>query len=241
MALPKIATPFYEMKLPSNNKTIKYRPFLVKEEKLLLMAMESNNQTEISNVMKQIIVNCTDNKVDVNHLPMFDIEYLFLQLRIKSIDDVAEIKLPCEKCNENYDVKINLKEIDVNFPEEKIEFKIQLNSDVGIVMKYPTLDIMSTTKQGEIENTETIFKTISGCVDYIYDEEQVYKNFTEKELNEFIDSLPQEQFKKISDFFENMPKLEHSVKFTCPKCKKKNDLKLTGLNDFFASASPITV
>jgi len=241
MALPKIATPFHEMELPSTGETIKYRPFLVKEEKLLLMAMEGNSQVEIANVMKQIITNCTDNKVDVENLPMFDVEYLFLQLRIKSVDDIAEVMLSCKKCNETNKSKINLKDIKVNLPEEKQDFKLQLNSDIGIVMKYPTLSVMSDMKGGEQENTETIFKTIIKCIDYIYDEKQVYKNFTEEELNEFIDSLPQEQFKKISEFFENMPKLEHTVKFTCPKCKTKNSFKLTGLQDFFDSASPTTV
>lgn len=241
MALPKITTPFYDMKLPSSQEVIKYRPFLVKEEKLLLMAMEGNNQTEIANVMKQIITNCTDNKVDVKNLPMFDVEYLFLQLRIKSIDDVVQVKLRCEKCKDGFDSKIDLKKINVKFPKEKQDFKIQLNSDVGIVMKYPTLDMMSDMKEGSTENTEMIFSTISQCIDYIYDEEQVYKDFTKEELNEFIDSLPQEQFKKISTFFENMPKLQHIVKFDCPKCKEKNKIKLTGLNDFFVSASPTTV
>jgi hypothetical protein len=240
MALPKINTPFYDMELPSTGKKIKYRPFLVKEEKLLLMAMESGKQADVSNVMKQIIGNCTDGKVDVDNLPMFDIEYLFLQLRIKSIDDIVNVNLKCGGCNEGFNAKVDLKDVGVIFPEEKQEFKIQLTSDVGVVMKYPTLDLMKDVKPGEESSPEFIFDTITRCIDSIYDEEQVYNDFDRNEIDEFIDSLPQEQFKKISTFFENMPKVQHEIKFTCPKCKKKNKIKLTGLQDFFDSASLTT-
>ena len=240
MALPKIATPFYEMKLPSSGATIKYRPFLVKEEKLLLMAMESGEQTEISNVMKQIIGNCTDNKVDVESIPMFDIEYLFLQLRIKSIDDFAEISLKCQECQESFTSKIDLKTVGVKGAKEKQDFKIQLTSDVGMIMKYPTLDMMENMKAGDEKKSAFIFNTITKCVASIYDEEQVYDDFTKEEIDEFVESLPQEQFKKISDFFENMPKLQHTVKYSCPKCSKKNKITITGLQDFFDSPSLTT-
>tara|TARA_Y100000593_G_C4299910_1_gene332770 strand:+ start:1061 stop:1786 length:726 start_codon:yes stop_codon:yes gene_type:complete len=241
MALPKIATPFYEMKLPSTGETVKYRPFLVKEEKLLLMAMEGGKQKEISNVVKQIINNCTEGKISVEELPMFDIEYLFLQIRIKSVEDTVDISLSCNKCNESFSSTVDLKPIEVHFPDKKQSFKIQLTSDVGLTMKYPTLDMMSDMKPGDETKPEFIFDTISKCIDNIYDEEQVYNDFNKTELEEFVDSLPQEQFKKISDFFEEMPKLQHEIKFSCPKCKHKNTAMLTGLQDFFDSASPTTV
>ena len=241
MALPKIATPFYELKLPSTGETVKYRPFLVKEEKLLLMAMEGGKQKEIANVVKQIINNCVDGKVDVDTLAMFDIEYLFLQLRSQSVEDTVDVNIGCDKCAEKIGVKVDLKKVNVNFPEENQEFKIQLTSDVGLVMKYPTLDMMSGMKPGAEASPEFVFDTISKCIDSIYDEEQIYNDFSKKELDDFIDSLPQEQFKKISEFFEKMPKLQHDINFTCPKCKKKNTATLVGLQDFFESASPITV
>ena len=205
------------------------------------MAMESGEQKEIANVVKQIITNCTDEKVAVDDLPMFDLEYLFLQIRIKSVEDKVDVNLTCKKCNETFKSSVDLKPIEVHFPTEKQDFKIQLTSDVGLTMKYPTLDMMSDMKPGEENSPEFIFSTISKCIDNVYDEEQVYNDFSKKELEEFVDSLPQEQFKKISNFFEEMPKLQHEIKFTCPKCKAKNTAMLTGLQDFFDSASPITV
>ena len=241
MALPKIATPFYEMTLPSTGETVKYRPFLVKEEKLLLMAMQGGQQKEIANVVKQIINNCTDGQVNVEELPMFDIEYLFLQIRIKSVEDTVNVNLTCRDCKETFSSSIDLKKVGVKFPKKKQEFRIQLTSDVGIEMKYPTLDMMSDVKPGDEQQAEFIFNTISKCIKCVYDEEQVYDEFSKNELEEFVDSLPQEQFKKISEFFEGMPKLQHEVKYSCPKCKAKNEATLVGLQDFFESASPTTV
>jgi DNA-directed RNA polymerase subunit M/transcription elongation factor TFIIS len=241
MALPKIATPTYDLKLPSNGEKVAYRPFLVKEEKLLLMAMEDGNQSAIASTLKQIIHNCTDGKVDVETLPMFDVEYLFLQLRIKSVEEVSEFTLKCRKCSEEFNSKINLNDVEVKFPEEKQDFKIQLTSDVGIIMKYPTLALMADSALDvQDENTESLFNMISNCVDSIYDEEQVYNDFTKQEVDEFMENLPQEQFKKISKFFENMPKLKHDIKFNCPKCKTKNSITIQGLQDFFDSASLTT-
>ena len=179
MALPKIATPTYELNLPSTGEKVTYRPFLVKEEKLLLMAMEDGNQTAIAQTLKQIILNCTEGKLNVEDLPMFDIEYLFLQLRIKSVDEVSQVTLKCQHCSEEFGTKINLPDVKVQYPEEKQDFKIQLTSEVGVIMKYPTLSVMSDANlQPENENTESIFALLANCVESIYDEEQVYKDFT---------------------------------------------------------------
>ncbi len=227
------------MKLPSTGEPVKYRPFLVKEEKILLMAMESGKQKDIQNALNQIINSCTDGKLDVVELPMFDIEYLFLQLRIKSVEDKAKVTLKCERCGEPVGSEIDLNKVQVQFPEEKTNFNIPLTSDVGVTMKYPTMKMMKNMGN-DTENAEQMFDLIATCVDSIYDGEQVYKDFTKKEVNEFIGELPQEQFKKISAFFENMPKLKHDVKFTCPKCKAKNELSIQGLQDFFESASLTT-
>ena len=239
MALPKINTPFYELTLPSSGETVKYRPFLVKEEKILLMAMEGGKQKEISNALRQIITNCTDGAVQVDKIPMFDVVYIFLQLRIKSVEDVANVNLKCGKCGAGeVAAKIDLTKVQVEFTEEKQEFKVQLTSDIGLTLKYPTLDMVGTDE--DLETAEQMFDLICRCVESIYDEEQVYNDFSQKEVNEFLEELPQEHFKKISTFFENMPKLKHTVKFTCPDCKKKNSYTLSGLQDFFESASLTT-
>tara|TARA_R100000152_G_C6763647_1_gene188101 strand:- start:30 stop:656 length:627 start_codon:yes stop_codon:yes gene_type:complete len=208
MPLPKINTPFYELTLPSTGETVKYRPFLVKEEKLLLMAMEGGKQKEIANALRQIISNCTEGAINVDTLPIFDVEYIFLQLRIKSVEDVAKIKLQCAYCPEQITVNIDLKKVNVVFPKEKIDFNIPLTSDVGVTLKYPTLDMIKENPEG-MENATQLFDLICNCVDTIYDAEQVYKDFTKEEVLDFIETLPQEQFKKISTFFENMPKLQH--------------------------------
>ena len=238
MALPKISTPFYETKLPSTGEALKYRPFLVKEEKLLLMAMEGGKQSEISNALRQIINNCTDGAVDVDNLPMFDVEFLFLQLRIKSIEEVAKIQVKCEHCGEATNASIDLKKVKVHFPKKKTDVRIQLNESIGVTMKYPTLGVVKESP--EEGDAQALFELISSCIDNIYDEEQIYNDFTKDEVNEFIENLPQEQFKKISDFFENMPKLQHDLNWTCPACGEKNSVRLSGLQDFFESASLTT-
>ena len=203
------------------------------------MAMEGGKQKEISNALRQIITNCTDGDVEVDKLPMFDVEYLFLQLRIKSVEDMAKVSLKCGKCDAGeVSAKIDLKTVKVEFPEDKQQFKIQLTSDVGLTLKYPTLSMVGTDE--ELETAEQMFDLICMCVESIYDEEQVYNDFSKKEVNDFLENLPQEHFKKISGFFENMPKLKHTVKFTCPDCKKKNSYTLSGLQDFFESASLTT-
>ena len=241
MALPKINTPYYDMKLPSSGETVRYRPFLVKEEKLLLMAMEGGKQEEVSRTLQQIITNCTDGKVDVHKLPMFDVEYLFLQLRIKSVEDFANIQVKCKACANSVGSKVDLNKVKVKFPEKEVNFKVQLNSDIGVILKYPTMDMVRDIQAADAENTEYLFDLISSCIESIYDEEQVYNEFNKKEIDEFIESLPQEAFKNISDFFENVPKLQHDIKFACPKCKEKNTVTVTGLQDFFESASLTTI
>jgi len=237
MALPKIATPKYEMTLPSTGEKVSYRPFLVKEEKLLLMAMESGKQKEVIRTVKNLIQNCTDGTLKVDTLPMFDVEYLFLQLRIKSVEDTVELNLKCEKCGEPIKMKLDLKKVNVVFPKKKVDFTVSLTSDIGVKMKYPTLDMMAEMKPGDETKPEFIFDTISKCIESVYDGEQVYNDFTKKELDEFIDSLPQEHFKKVTEFFESMPKLKHDIEWTCPKDGHKNKIELSGLNDFFGSPS----
>ena len=246
MALPKLTTPYYTMNLPSTGEEVKFRPFLVKEEKILLLAMESEDQQEMANALEQIITNCTDGKIDVTTMPLFDVEYLFLQLRIKSVDTETKLSIRCENdvCPP-LTIKLDLDKVKVSNLEKEQDFKIELTKDVGLMLKYPTLDMGKATVNTEEDQNKSsyMFEVIIDCIDSIYDEEQSYKasETPREEIADFLDALSSEQFQKVVSFFERMPKLEHKTQITCPHCKRKNKIVLQGLQDFFESASPTTV
>jgi len=232
MTLPKIVTPTYELEIPSSKEKITYRPFLVKEEKILLLAQESEKDSEMLLALKQIINNCTYEKVEVEKLPMFDLEYIFLQIRAKSVGEVVNLKLLCEDDGETYaDVQVNLDEVDVEFTEGHSN-SIQLTDEVGIIMSYPQINMMDLSSDS---GTENVFGIIKNSINQITEGETVYEraDFTEKDINEFLDSLTTEHFKLIQEFFETMPRLQHEVKFKNPKTKKQNKITLEGLNSFF--------
>jgi len=232
MTLPKIVTPTYELEIPSSKEKITYRPFLVKEEKILLLAQESEKDSEMLLALKQIINNCTYEKVEVEKLPMFDLEYIFLQIRAKSVGEVVNLKLLCEDDGETYaDVQVNLDEVDVEFTEGHSN-SIQLTDEVGIIMSYPQINMMDLSSDS---GTENVFGIIKNSINQITEGETVYEraDFTEKDINEFLDSLTTEHFKLIQEFFETMPRLRHEVKFKNPKTKKQNKITLEGLNSFF--------
>jgi len=232
MTLPKIVTPTYELEIPSSKEKITYRPFLVKEEKILLLAEESEKDSEMLLALKQIINNCTYEKVEVEKLPMFDLEYIFLQIRAKSVGEVVDLKLLCEDDGETYaDVQVNLDEVDVEFTEGHSN-SIQLTDEVGIIMSYPQINMMDLSSNS---GTENVFGIIKNSINQITEGETVYEraDFTEKDINEFLDSLTTEHFKLIQEFFETMPRLRHEVKFKNPKTKKQNKITLEGLNSFF--------
>jgi hypothetical protein len=232
MTLPKIVTPTYELEIPSSKEKITYRPFLVKEEKILLLAQEAEKDSEMLLALKQIINNCTYEKVEVEKLPMFDLEYIFLQIRAKSVGEVVDLKLLCEDDGETYaDVQVNLDEVDVEFTEGHSN-SIQLTDEVGIIMSYPQINMMDLSSDS---GTENVFGIIKNSINQITEGETVYEraDFTEKDINEFLDSLTTEHFKLIQEFFETMPRLRHEVKFKNPKTKKQNKITLEGLNSFF--------
>ena len=232
MTLPKIVTPTYELEIPSSKEKITYRPFLVKEEKILLLAQEAEKDSEMLLALKQIINNCTYEKVEVEKLPMFDLEYIFLQIRAKSVGEVVDLKLLCEDDGETYaDVQVNLDEVDVEFTEGHSN-SIQLTDEVGIIMSYPQINMMDLSSDS---GTENVFGIIKNSINQITEGETVYEraDFTEKDINEFLDSLTTEHFKLIQEFFETMPRLQHEVKFKNPKTKKQNKITLEGLNSFF--------
>jgi len=237
MALPVLTTPTYELVVPSTDRKLKYRPFLVKEEKILLMAMESGENNQIIQAVKEIVSECTFNQIDLGNSPMFDIEYIFLQIRGKSVGEISNLKLLCKDDGETYaDVKIDLNDIQVSVDEEHTN-KIELTDEMGMIMTYPTIDSFMTTGITKIDSSNML-EVIATCILQIYDKkgEEVFeaKDQTVKELNDFIEQLSSTQFKDIQKFFDTMPKLQHVVTVKNPKTKVENQVLLSGLNDFFA-------
>ena len=237
MALPKLTTPTYELEIPSTDEKISYRPFLVKEEKILLMAMESGKSEDVINAVKQIVSECTFNKLKVATMPIFDIEYIFLRIRAKSIGEVSKVSLQCPDDKETYaTVEINLEEVQVQVDDEHTN-KIELTDDMGLIMTYPTIDAF---KDSGVQNVtaSNMLDIISLCILQIYENngEKVYnaKDQTTKELSEFVEQMNTEQFMKVQKFFDTMPRLKHEVKVKNPKTKKTSKVTLSGLNDFFA-------
>ena len=237
MALPKLNIPTYELEVPSTDEKIKYRPFLVKEEKILLIAMESKDNAEMIQGVKDIVSQCTFEKVDVSNMPMFDVEYIFLNIRAKSVGEISSIKVLCPDDKKTYaTVEVDLSKVEVQV-EKKHTNKIELSDDMGLIMTYPTIE--SFVKNG-IENISptNMLDVVGSCILQIYEEkgEKIYEanDQTKKEWSDFIESMNTKQFKQIQEFFDTMPKLKHTIKVKNPKTKKESDVTLTGLNDFFA-------
>jgi len=236
MALPKLTTPTYELEVPSSDEKISYRPFLVKEEKILLMAMESGKNEDIVNAVEQIVSECTFNKVNISTMPMFDVEYIFLNIRAKSIGEISKLKLLCPDDKKTYaNVEINLEKVQVQVGDNHTN-KIELTDEMGMIMTYPTINSFTDTGIQQI-NANNMIDIVSSCILQIYEKkgEKVYdsKDQTKKELTEFVESMNTSQFKQVQAFFDTMPKLKHEVKIKNPKTKKESKITLTGLNDFF--------
>ena len=237
MALPKVETPRYECTLASQDLQVQYRPFLVKEEKVLLMAMESKDNNEILNATKDVLNACTYNKIDVEKLPMFDIEYLLLQIRSKSVGEVAKFKVICpdDKVTAT-DVELDLGSVNVQVDDEHTnKVVIDEKRNLGIVLNYPSLGITKAGFDVNKTDTETMFKVIANCIDHIYEGDKVYpaKDSTEKELVEFLESITQKAFLEIKKFFDSTPQLRHEVEVTNPKTNVKSKVTFKGLQDFF--------
>lgn len=237
MPLPKLVVPEYELELPSTKEPVKYRPFLVKEEKLLLTAMQLGEEKDMMNAVKTIIKNCTNLKGRVEELSTFDIEYVFLRIRSKSVGEVSKVMVTCPDDGETQvEVDIDLEEINVVFPEGH-KTKIDLTDDVGIIMKYPSLDMfIKMNFVGEDITVDNMFELSVSCMSQIYEGEEVYdcRSYTKKEVMEFLESLKSDQFQKVQEFFTTMPKLEHEIEVENPKTGVKSTIKLEGLGSFFA-------
>jgi hypothetical protein len=239
MPLPTITTPTYELELPSTGKPIKYRPFLVKEEKLLVLALETEDTKEISNAIKAVLKNCIQTKgIKVETLPTFDIEYLFLNIRGKSVGEEIQVNLIAPDDGEtSVPVTINIDEIQVQRKEDHTN-KIKLDDNLMMEMKYPSLDqfIKNNFDMSGNVGIDQSFDLIASCVDKIYSQEEVWvaADVTKKELVDFLEQMNSIQFKQIEKFFETMPKLSHEITFTNPKTKVESTVVLEGLSSFFA-------
>ena len=236
MALPKLEVPIYELTVPSTDEKIKYRPFLIKEEKILLIAMESGANEDVIQAVKQIVSECTFNTLKLGNMPMFDVEYIFLQIRSKSVGEVSKLKILCRDDGETYaNVEVDLTEIEVQVNDDHTN-KIELTDEMGVIMKYPTIDSFSTAGISDI-TPENMLDVIVACIDKIYDKkgEEVYdsKDSSKKELMDFVEQMNTTQFQDVQAFFDSMPKLRHEITVVNPKTKKENIVALSGLNDFF--------
>ena len=239
MPLPKIATPTYELELPSTGQSIQYRPFLVKEEKVIVIALESEDNKQITTAIKAVLKNCVLTKgIKVDHLPTFDIEFLFLNIRGKSVGEELEVNIICPDDEETQvPVVIDLDDIKVQKDENHTN-KIKLDASLMMEMKYPSLDqfIKSNFDFNEKNAMDQSFDLIAGSIDKIYTEDEVWAtaDCTKKEVKEFLESMNSSQFKKIESFFDTMPKLSHTIKVTNPKTKVESEVVLEGLASFFA-------
>ena len=239
MPLPKIATPTYELELPSTGATVRYRPFLVKEEKVLVIALESEDNKQITNAIKAVLKSCILSKgIKVESLPTFDIEYLFLNIRGKSVGEDLEVNIICPDDNKTQvPVTIALDEIEVQKDENHTN-KIKVDESIMMEMKYPSLDqfIKNNFDFNDKNAMDQSFDLIATCIDKIYTEEEVWAaaDCTKKEMKDFLEQMNSNQFKEIEKFFETMPKLSHSVSVTNPNTKVKSEVVLEGLASFFA-------
>ena len=240
MPLPKIDTPIYDLTLPLSNKKIRFRPFIVKEQKNLFMALESNDDESIQENIKQVLRNCTlTDGVDIDDLPVVDIEYYFINLRAKSVGEIVENKYRCEnvveekKCNNIMDISLNLTDIKVEGVVKGNDV-IQLTDKISIKLKYPKFSILKSIRNMD-KMTEIAMRMVAESIEYIYDGEQFYyaNEVSVEELIEFVESLNQKQFQQIEKFFQEMPKLEKKIKMTCRKCGFKHSLDIEGLENFF--------
>ena len=231
MPLPEIATPIYTLTLPSTKKKIKYRPFLVKEQKLLILAMENEDQEQILDAITNTIQTCLLTKIDVKDMALFDIEYLFMQIRARSISEEVEMKVTCQDDGETtVDIKFMVDDIKVNFPKGHTNV-IKLTDDLTVEMKYPDIDYL--TKINFMEETPDEYELVAKCIKRVYVGEDDYTSDSLEESKAWVEGLTNQQFEKIQQFFETMPTLRHVLKVKNPKTKVVNEVVLEGLSDFF--------
>ena len=232
--LPILATPKYDMIVPSTGEAITYRPYVVKEEKILLIAMESNDENQIEQAVIDVIQLCVESPINIDDLTTFDVEFIFVTLRSKSVGEGIKLSPKCEHCEETNEVKINLEEVKVTNLENKIDKHIKLTDDISIDLKWHTMK----DRQKELRNdseTQTVINMIVASLETIYSGEDIHvvKNATDKEVREFVESLNTDQFNEIVEVLANVPYLSYDMDYDCEKCGKENHISLNGLTDFF--------
>jgi len=230
MPLPLLETPSYELMLPSTGKKIKYRPFLVKEYKILLTSMEAD-ASEISRIVTELVDNCTFKELDIKKLASFDIEYIFLNVRARSISETTDIIVNCT-CGEKIDHTIDLTKIEVDMGNEP-EAKIMLSEDIGVIMRYPKFN--ETLEIYENINSEKVLNLVCNCIESVFTKKEYFDrtSFTEEELRDFVGAFTKKQFDKLEEFFQHLPKIVHHIETDCPACGKTNKVDLEGLQNFF--------
>ena len=242
--LPKLDVPIYTIKLISTGQEVRIRPFLVKEQKLFLMAAESEDAKDVISTIRRVLKNCVLDDIDIDSLPTFDLEYLFMHLRARSVEEVVDLKYKCNNivknekgedatCNGSVDFKLNLLEIEPTVHANH-ENKFMLNETIGICLKYPTFEMVQ--KYESMNENEILVNVLIDCIEYLYDDEQVYyaKDSSQEELVEFVDSMSQKDLEKIKLFFDTMPELKKDVHFKCGKCGYEEEIEIKGLQNFFA-------
>lgn len=231
MPIPITPTPKFSVKLPSTGQQIEYRPFVVKEEKVLLFAAETKDQAQIMSAVKDTIAACTFQKLDVENLPMFDIEYLFLQIRSKSIGETATPNIKCSKCEALTAVPVDLSKVQVSDMPESMN--IMVTDEIGVIMRFPSYALIGSIDG--LDKQDSVFELAAACIDKIYDTTTVYdsKDFERKDMVEFIENMTQSAFIKMTSWFDKMPRVKHDISFECKSCKHKNEMTLAGLADFF--------
>ena len=238
MSLPKINTPEYKLRIPSTDEEITYRPFLVKEEKLLLIAQETGTEDATYRAVKTIIENCCHGRIDLEKMPLFDMEYIFLNIRAKSIGEIAKLKVTCPDDNETkVDIEVDLTKVQVEM-DKTHDARIQLSEEpnIGILMSYPSIDTLGqTTTKGNKKDADKLFEMIAGSLYQIWEGEETHDamDYSMKDKLAFLESLNHSQFEKVQKFFETMPTLKHEIEVTNPKTNVTSTVTLSGMNDFF--------
>ena len=233
--LPRMVTPKYDMIVPSTGKSITYRPYVVKEEKLLLIAMESQNEKQIENAVMNIIEECIESPLDINTLTNFDVEFIFVTLRAKSVGEGIELSPKCKHCEEINEVKLDLDEVTVKNLEDQTDTMIKLTDDISVELQWPTMKHRHIDLVDEASETETIINMMTSTIGTIYSGEEIFvtSDVPKKEVKEFVESLSNEQFNQVVDVMAKAPYLSYEIKFDCKKCGESNNIEINGLADFF--------
>ena len=232
--LPRIATPKYDMIVPSSGESITYRPYVVKEEKILLIALESQDETQIEKAVTDMLKACVESKIDMKKLTIFDIEFMFITLRSKSVGEGIKINPACEHCEERNEIKVDLEQVRVANLEDAVDMHIEITDDISVDLKWHTLADRLSDAERETQ-TDAVINMMAHSIETIYSGEEIHsaKDATKKEVVEFVESLSSDQFAKVIEVLSNTPRLSYNLDYDCTECGKKNERELSGLIDFF--------